>query len=141
MHALDYKKGRLVTSSYDELCDGVADLTRKTLTPTHLSSDPYIDPGCAVQSGRALLAGSLLPQNPPGTAVYSKQKGDLLIQEMWSKGTNCILYMWVVNTDVASCMIKLQKKILLTAERDKRCGYLDACFQQRQRFSICFLSG
>ena len=41
---------------HNDLCDRVADLARKALTPTQVSDDPLINPDCAVQSGKDLQA-------------------------------------------------------------------------------------
>ena len=48
-HALDCKRGELVTTSLNELCDGVVDLAGKAFTPSHVRNDPLIYPGCAVK--------------------------------------------------------------------------------------------
>ena len=47
----------------------------------------------------------------------SEQKGGLLIWNMWSKGTSCILDMRVVNMDMASYVLKTSEKILIIAEQ------------------------
>ena len=39
-HALDYKKGGLITERHNDLCDGVADLASKYFTPMHMLEDP-----------------------------------------------------------------------------------------------------
>ena len=41
-HALECKKGGLVTASHNELRDGVADLAGKAFTPSHGRNDPLI---------------------------------------------------------------------------------------------------
>ena len=39
-HALDCKRGSLVTARHNELRDGVADLASRAFTPTHVRNDP-----------------------------------------------------------------------------------------------------
>ena len=56
------------------------------------------------------------------------------------QGTYFILNMRAVNTDVVSYINKTLEKILVTAEREKRHKYLDACLQQRRCFSHFFIS-
>ena len=41
-HALDCKKGGLVTTRHNELCDGVVDLAGKSFTPSDVRADPLI---------------------------------------------------------------------------------------------------
>ena len=41
-HALECKKGSLIMARHNEICDGVADLSRKAFTPTHVCDDPKI---------------------------------------------------------------------------------------------------
>ena len=41
-HALDCKKGGLVTARHNKLCDGVADLASKAFTPAHVRDDPLL---------------------------------------------------------------------------------------------------
>ena len=46
-HALDCKKGGLVTARHNQLCDGVADLTGKAFTPSHLRDLSILRGRCA----------------------------------------------------------------------------------------------
>ena len=62
------------------------------------------------------------------------QKGDLLICDLWLKGTDSVHGMRVVNTDAKSHMTKATEKCLQEAERGKKRMYLEACLQQRQHF-------
>ena len=57
-HALDCKKVGLVTACHNELRDGVADLSRKAFTPSHVRNDPLIYSGRAVKRMKAAPAGA-----------------------------------------------------------------------------------
>ena len=84
-HALDYKKGGLVTVRHNELRDGVSDLAGKAFTPSHVRNDPLIYSGRSVKRTKAVTAGA------GGTSKHAEvqppevteQKGDLLIRDLW----------------------------------------------------------
>ena len=61
-HALDCKKGGLVTARHNELRDGVEDLSGKAFTPSHVRNDPLI------YSGRALKRTKSAPSGAGGTS-------------------------------------------------------------------------
>ena len=100
-HALDCKKGGLITTCHNELCDGVANLTGKAFISSHVYADPLIHPGCSVWDRKAQRKGSLL-NNLPMEKEMLDQKGGLLIRYLWQRGTGSIHYMCVVNTDALS---------------------------------------
>ena len=52
-HALDCKRGGLVTARHNELRDGVADLASRAFTPSHVRNDPLIYQGFAVMRKKA----------------------------------------------------------------------------------------
>ena len=54
-HALDCKKGGLVTARHNELRDGVAYLAGKAFTSSHVSNDPLIYSGRFVKRTKATL--------------------------------------------------------------------------------------
>ena len=54
-HDLDCEKGGLVTTRHSDLCDGIADLDIKSVTPSHVSDEPLIYPGRAVREGKAQM--------------------------------------------------------------------------------------
>ena len=62
---------------------------------------PLIHPGCSVREGKSYPKVSLL-NNPPVEHEMTNQKGDLLIRDLWQRGTDSILGMNVVNTDILS---------------------------------------
>ena len=57
-HALNCKRGNLVTEYQNELHDRVADLARKSFTTTHVCKDSLIFAGCTVKRTTANLAMS-----------------------------------------------------------------------------------
>ena len=82
-HAINCKRGGLVTALHNELRDGVADLAGRAFTPSHVCNDPLIYQGCAVKSQKANPAGTSystkLEDTPPEA---TEQKGDLLIRDL-----------------------------------------------------------
>ena len=85
-HALDCKKGGLVTARHNEIRDGVADLARKAFTPAHVRDDPLIYSGRAMSRTKSNLAGSKLTTPPDATTAapeVTEHKGDLLIRDLW----------------------------------------------------------
>ena len=65
-HALDCKKGGLITVRLNEIYDGVADLASKAFTIIHMRNDPKIYIGCAMSGGKDNIKWS-----------RSKDKGEL----------------------------------------------------------------
>ena len=57
-HALDCKKGGLVTARHNELRDGVEDLADKALSPAHVHENPLIYSGRAMSGTKSKPAGS-----------------------------------------------------------------------------------
>ena len=89
-HALDCKKGSLVTERQREIRDGVADLTIKAFIPTHVHDTPHNFAGRAVQRIKAHPARSTEP--PPKTkSEVKEQKGNRLIHDFWQNGSTITL--------------------------------------------------
>ena len=83
---------------HNEIRDGVVDLARKSFNPVHMHDDPLILAGRAVQRTKPMLDGSTQPpskNNPEAT----KQKGDLLIHELWKNENDSVHDMRLLNTD------------------------------------------
>ena len=57
-HALDFKKGGLITNCRNKLRDGVAELAGKLVAPLNVRDDPFMHPGRAVREVKAHTAGS-----------------------------------------------------------------------------------
>ena len=85
-HAIDCKKGGLVTAPHNKLRDGVADLAGKAFTPSHMRDNPLIYSGHAVRRTKPTPDGPTKPNPTRGTPASpeaTKQKGDLLIRDLW----------------------------------------------------------
>ena len=72
-HALDCKRGGLVTARHNNLHGGVADLAGKSFTPSHMRNDPLIFAGCAVKRTKSkparTLGTTVLDNAPPPEAT------------------------------------------------------------------------
>ena len=109
-------------------------------TTTHVRNESLINTGSAVKSGRSQLASYSQLKNLPFEVEESKQKGYLIIQDLWYKGTDCILEMRVVITDAASYLQKSFEKCLLTEDKEKNHKYLEDFLHQYHHFSPFFIS-
>ena len=134
MNDLDCKKGGLVTSCHKNLCDGVSDLANKSLTTTHVHSAPLINPCCAVGISKTFLTKSNQPNKKTGKTIDSEQKRNLMIQDLWEKCNDCILYMRVLHLDAPSHLKKTQEKSLAVVEMKKKHKYLESCLQKQCHF-------
>ena len=136
-HALDCKKGGLVTARHNELRDRVADLAGKAFTPSHVHDDPLIYSGRSMKTTKAAPAGAggtgKLAEVQP--SEVTEQKGNLLIWDLWQQGTDSVHNMCVVNTYALTHRTKDPEKCLHETERGKKKMYLEACLQQRRHFS------
>ena len=69
---------------HNELCDGVADLSGKAFTPSHVLNDPLIYSGHDVKKTKSKPAGASGNEDhavaPPPEKM--EQKGDLLIRDL-----------------------------------------------------------
>ena len=122
---------------HNELRDRVADLAGKAFTPSHVRDDSLMYSGRAVERTKARSARSSGTKNhavasPP---EVTEQKGDLLICDLWQKGTDSVHNMRFVNTDTQSHRKKDPDMCLQEAERGKKRMYLEACLQKRRHFS------
>ena len=83
-HAIDCKKGGLVTERHNKLHDGVVDLAGKAFTPSYVRDDPLVYSGRTVKRTKATPAGAGV--NPNHAVVQppevTEQKGNLLICDL-----------------------------------------------------------
>ena len=87
-----------------------------------------------LKANTARTIGSTDPDNAPNPEA-TDQKGDLLICDIWQNGTDSVHDIFVVDTDAKFHSGKPPEKCLQEAEKVKKRMYLEACLQQRRRFS------
>ena len=125
-HALDCKRGGLITARNDELCDMGTDLAGKAFTPSHVRNNSLIFSGWDVKRRKAMPSGdsSTTDEDRAPPTEVTDQKGDPLIRDLWQNRTNSVHDMRVVNTDAKSHTAKTPDKCLQVAERGKKRMYL-----------------
>ena len=117
-YALYCKKGGFVTAFHNELCDGVSNLAEEAFTLAHVRDDPKIFTGHAMRGGvkvkeKLKVTGAPSPEE-------GEEKGDLLIWDLWTQGTDSIHDMRFMNTDTFSYQSKTPEKCLESAQRKKK---------------------
>ena len=64
-----------------------------------------------------------------------EQKGNLLIRDLWQKGTSSVHDMRVVNTGAKYYTAKTPETCLHNTAKTKNKMYLETCIQKRRKFS------
>ena len=112
---------------HNDLHYGVADLAGKAFTPAHVRDNPKIFTSRDAKGGKSKSKGKTAAKGkeatPPGDG---EEKGGLLIQDIWTQGTDSIHDMCAGNTDAVSYQSKTPEKCLETAEREKKSNYLNS---------------
>jgi hypothetical protein len=136
-HVLGCKKGGLVIFCHNEVQDKLAHLVTKAFTPSAVHNKPLIQSCCAVDKDTN-------HQEPTTQEAAPKDKqGDLLIQDFWTRGTDCILDVHVTDTDAESYCKRPPAKVLESQEREKKHKYLKNCLEQQHHFTpfVCSVDG
>ena len=83
-----------------------------------------------------MKAGPKITNNPLGMKVDSEKEDDFLIRFLWEQGTDCIVDIRAIKTDVALCVTKTPEKIPIVSELEKKRKYLYNSPQQRHHFPL-----
>ena len=80
------------TARHNELWEGVADLSGKSFTPSHMRDDPHIFVGRAEKRTKAKPAGYSGTTDRDGASPteVTEQKGYLLIRDLCQNGTDSV---------------------------------------------------
>ncbi len=100
-HALDCKKGGLVTARHDEIRDELRDLLAHVFSPSRIRCEPMIIPA---------------PMRTNGTA----DRSDLLVLDFWENSTDTIIDVRVTNLDSKSYKNLPPKQALERQEKEKK---------------------
>lgn len=133
-HALDCKKGGLITQRHNEIAGELMDWAKKATTPTAVRDEPLIHPVSKPAQKDAA-------KNPPDDANPSSdqdtkdgERGDILIRGLFQRGSDCIIDVRVTDLDCKSQRNKDPEKVLQNHEQQKKSKYLQACLKQRRSF-------
>jgi hypothetical protein len=71
----------------------------------------------------------------PSTPTPSHERGDLLLRNLFSRSTDCIIDVSIIDLNCASYRDKDYEKVLRQKEDHKKRKYLKACQAQRRHFA------
>jgi hypothetical protein len=78
-------------------------LVTKPFTPSALRDEALSQSGCVVEGEKASAAKGTDQQEPTTQeAAPEEERGDILIQGFWTRGTNCTLDIHFTDTDAKS---------------------------------------
>jgi hypothetical protein len=129
-HALECKTGGLIILPHNEITEELCDLASKALTPSAIRLEPMIKTGSFVDDTKAVD-----PKSPVQCLrIGDDERGDLLIQGFWARGTDAIIDVHVTDTDAKYYRSKDPHNVLAQHEKEKKWKYLASCTVQRKHF-------
>lgn len=132
-HALQCKKGNLVSLRHDDVKAVWEELMGEALAPSHVRDEPYL-------IGRNRDRDRPPPEGPdppllPGEVRPPDLRGDIACHSFWSRGKECIFDVSVCDTDCKSYLGKDPERVLYGREKIKRQRYGGVCHEQRRHFT------
>jgi hypothetical protein len=93
VHALDCKKGGLVTLSHNDLCNEIADIAALAYTPTAVQIEPPLFTAIlnTLQPGQPIDQSTVAPAPAPPTAAPTNNGGDIAICGLFECGSTAII--------------------------------------------------
>ena len=125
-HALTCKVGGLIIQRHDEINKELAHLASLALKQSAIRAEPLINPGSSRTPSNAN------PSDPQ--APDTRERGDLLIRNLWENGTDCIIDVRVTDLDAPSYVSRSPAKVLASHEQQKKKKYVEDCLHQRRSF-------
>ena len=137
-HAMNCKKGGLITIRHDDIKDEWHQLCAQALTPSAVSDEPLIYSGRAVLQEVQNNATATAPTpRPDSTAelVPPEHRGDVAAHGFWQRGTTAVFDVRITDTEAPSYRRMDPAKVLARHEKEKKDKYLDACLARRRQFT------
>ena len=131
-HALECPHGGLIIGRHNEVRDELGEIAALAFAPNAIRDEPKIFPshGASTTSTPAMTSAQVLTH----TSKNDKERGDLLIRGLWTKGTDCIIDVRITDTDAKSYVSCDPMAVLAQHERAKKKKYLQPCLAQRRTF-------
>ena len=129
-HALQCKKGGLITVRHDELCYEGSSLMCQAISPSAVAPEPYIYTG---RAQRTALRDELDDDGTP--SEKPDDRGDILCHGFWRRGRTTIFDVRVTDTDARSYLNTEPQKVLANQEQAKKRKYLKPCEERRRNFT------
>ena len=140
-HALSCKVGGLIIQRHDEINQELASLSTMALKNSSVRAEPLINPGSADKVNQSPPTQETpAPDTPPEPPEDNRDRGDLLVRNLWKQGSDCIIDVRVTNLDAPSYISRDPASVLASHEKQKKKKYVDDCLQQRRTFSPFVLS-
>jgi hypothetical protein len=112
-----------------------AKLASKAFFPSAVRDEPIIHTSRAAEP----RSNHGKPVSPAVKRLFqnncTKDRGDILVQGLWARGTDCIIDVCIRDVDSKSQRSKDPHKVLEAHEREKKKKYCEACLKQRRHFS------
>ena len=131
-HALDCKKGGLVTARHDGIHDELRDPLAHVVSPSRIRYDEFCSDACQGTKTHVPSASS-------SSDFLNADLGDLLIRGFWEGSTDTIIDVRVMNLDSKFYMKLLPNKSLKREEKEKK-KYSKHCENQRRYFTPVVVS-
>mmetsp|Transcript_13622 Transcript_13622/g.28127 ORF Transcript_13622/g.28127 Transcript_13622/m.28127 type:complete len:216 (+) Transcript_13622:278-925(+) len=125
-HALQCRKGGLITQRHNDMVATVGALCRTAFTKSSVRDEPSIPNYQTLGQ----VNGNNGEQNQPQAL-----RGDLSVNSFWRTGTQAIFDIRVTDTEAASHRNKDPAKVLRQQEEEKKRKYLIPCQQAHKHFT------
>ena len=128
-HALQCKKGNLVTLRHDDVKAVWEEMLGEGLRPSAVRDEPYLIGRNRDEAPPPADPDAPVPPRPPDL------RGDISAHGFWRRGRDCIFDVSISDTDGKSYGKREPEKVLASREKTKRKKYRQVCEDQRRDFT------